>query len=54
MQTEPCGCKSNDTHWLVRCPYHAAQDAEYTTAFFERRSARPEREWWFGAAQDLI
>lgn len=53
-EVEPCGCKSNGTHWLLRCPYHARSDIEHTAAFNERRSVRPEREWWVGNAEGLV
>lgn len=50
----PCGCMSNDTHYVLRCPYHAAMDAEYTRAFFAKESARPESVWWTHNTEGLL
>lgn len=40
-ETLDCGCVSDGTHWLVQCPAHAAEGAEYHAAMMEHRSVRP-------------
>lgn len=37
---EPCGCVHDGMSWLVQCPPHAAERAEYKQAFMEQRSVR--------------
>lgn len=55
----PCGCRHDGVYWLRMCDFHTQERAEYTAAFFEHRSVRPEAQWLvvkpnIGAAEGLV